>query len=89
MSKFSVSPTALKPVAGQTKFTNMMKSSNLSNKQQGQTKFTDLITSSNHSRNESERQRETIATLTAQVSELTKTHTAASDAHIDREREVT
>lgn len=92
MSNFSVSPTGLKPVTSQTKFTNLMKASNQSMSKQGtdvkQTKFTDLITSSNQSRCENEKQRETIATLTAQVSELTKTHKESSDAHIKREKEV-
>mmetsp|Transcript_20412 Transcript_20412/g.37920 ORF Transcript_20412/g.37920 Transcript_20412/m.37920 type:complete len:253 (-) Transcript_20412:279-1037(-) len=95
MSKFSVSPVGLKGVgtgSQQTKFTNLIKSSNQSRQrdpdQPKQTKFTDMISSSNHSRSESERQKDIISALTAQVSELTKTHTAASDTHLEREKEL-
>lgn len=96
MSKFTVSPIGLKGVGSggsqQTKFTNLIKSSNQSRQLDPdtpkQTKFTDMISSSNHSRSENERQKDTISALTAQVSELTKTHTAASDTHLEREKEL-
>lgn len=53
-----------------------------------QTKFTDMITSSNNVRMESEKQRETIDSLTKQVSELTREQATASDKHYAREKEL-
>lgn len=74
MSNFSVSPTQMKSVGSvgaskETKFTNLIKASNQSRVPGSHpTKFSDLISSSN----QVERQRETIATLITQVSELKK-----------------